>query len=125
MEFAMRGPGRIVEPLLRRVIKREARRDDQKLAVLLESDVGGRGVRFPTTVRVADLEPRFGVPRVALGCARVHRKRGWLGFRVAGRRAPARDEQVREAMRPEFLDRIERSCCSRSSALRSCRRSSG
>ena len=47
MEFAMRGPGRIVEPLLRRVIKREARRDDQKLAVLLESDVEAAGSASP------------------------------------------------------------------------------
>lgn len=38
MEFATRGPGRIAEPLLRRAIGREARRDDTKLAALLESD---------------------------------------------------------------------------------------
>jgi uncharacterized protein YndB with AHSA1/START domain len=38
MEFATRGPARIAEPLLRRAIEREARRDDPKLAALLESD---------------------------------------------------------------------------------------
>jgi len=38
MEFATRGLGRIAEPLLRRAIGREARRDDPKLAALLESD---------------------------------------------------------------------------------------
>jgi len=38
MEFATRGPGRIAEPLLRRAIEREARRDDRKLAALLEAE---------------------------------------------------------------------------------------
>ena len=73
-----------------------------------------------------DLEPRFGVPRVALGCARVRRVRGWLGLLVAGRRAPARHGQgarghAARVPEPHRRDRA----VPEARRSRSCRRSSG